>query len=107
MHDLLEKWASPAGVLIMFGGVVWGVQLNIATMNLTKELSAIDGRTNELSKELVEVSKNTIRTSVILNSISKEVDNAMNHVESHKEDAEDWKRRILINEQRLKDMEAR
>ena len=104
MNELLEKWISPAGILVLFGGVVWGVQLNVATMNLTKQMSGLSGKTDELSHEMSEIAQNNVRTSMILSALTKDIDRALEHTEEHERDSEDWKRRIMLNEQRLKDM---
>ena len=102
MNELLEKWASPAGILVLFGGIVWGVQLNVATMNLTKQMAVMDGKSEELSHEMAKISQNNVRTSMILATLTKDVEKAVNHVHDHEKESEDWKRRIMLNEERLK-----
>lgn len=100
--SLFESWVSPSGVLLLIGGVVWGVQLNVATMNLTAEMVTQQSRLEKLEDEAEDTQENLLRTTLILEGMEIRMINALEHVENHNKESEDWKRRIVVLEEMQK-----
>lgn len=60
-----ERWFNPTTVMAIIGAMVWGIQLNFAVMQNTKDL----GKASQLQQNMVEVvqkiSQQQIRITVI------------------------------------------
>ena len=98
MSQMLSAWASPAGVLLLLGGIVWGVQLNVATMRLSQDYSQIAAVQAKQGAEINEVSRNLLRATLLLQGMEMRVNEAVQTVKEHNVESEDWKRRISILE---------
>jgi hypothetical protein len=95
---LVENWVSPSGVLLVIGGVIWGVQLNVATMNLTAEITTQQDRISRLEQDAEHTHENLLRTTLVLEAMEIRMIEALEHVENHNTESEDWKRRIVVLE---------
>ena len=102
IHTILEKWISPAGALLLLGGVTWGVQLNVAVLNLAKQAAVEQARAQELSTTIDDVVKNQTKLTLILENLTDEIDEVALHSEGHTKEANGWKHRIVRLEERLK-----
>lgn len=104
IKNALSNWLSPAGVLVLFGGIVWGIQLNIAVVENAKAISKLTKAVEV--EEAINVAQNETlaRTAVILDNITERLRAAEGHVVEHDRDAEQWKRRIIRNESILERM---
>ena len=63
MPEWLAEWLSPA---VVFGGIVWGVQLNYQVLALTKRQGAMESDNEKSENKVKELSEQLFRTSVIL-----------------------------------------
>lgn len=64
-----DKWINPSSMIALFGGVVWGVQLNFAVLANSDNIGQLRGRTQKV--EITDQKQNTqlARISVILENI--------------------------------------
>jgi len=102
MPDWLERWISPAGVLLLMGGIVWGVQLNVAVMQLTEAVSADKANMQTLSAQIQSISTTQARTAVILQHLEKTIEATDKHVAEHERESSTWKQRIIRLEEGVK-----
>ena len=98
----LSSWATPTGVALLLGGIVWGVQLNVATMNLNAGVVTLTERVAAVEKESEIIGDNLLRTTIVLEAMEIRMIKALEHVENHNKESEDWKRRIVILEEMLR-----
>lgn len=97
---LIEQWSGPAGFLVLFGAIVWGIQLNMAVLGLTKGEMAIAKELSEMTKAAHLSSENMIKVSVLLESLTERVEQNSSAIAKHNEEAEAWKRKISVIEDR-------
>ena len=71
---LLDKWTGPAGILIMFGAIVWGVQLNFAVLALTDELAAQRVILERNMEQSNEVTLSVAKAATLLESLTRQLD---------------------------------
>lgn len=64
-----DKWVNPTTILAVLGGIIWGIQLNIAVITHTSEIAKLE----EYYKQQTEVahahSIQIAETTVILKSL--------------------------------------
>ena len=101
--ELLLSWLTPSGLMILLGGIVWGVQLNINAMMQAKRLARLEARQDEYEQTMALISKDLVRVGLILDNLEKDIEKAVDHVEEHDKEAESWKQRIVRLEERYKD----
>jgi hypothetical protein len=103
LQELIQAWATPAGLLLLLGGITWGVQLNVSIMNLTNKVSNLAGKTDKMSTELMESTRNNLRVSMLLTQLEKDAEKALRHAEEHEKDSAEWRQRIVALEVRNRD----
>lgn len=93
-----DKWVNPTTVIALIGGIIWGVQLNMAVVQLSESMGSVRDRLEYHQQMLVELSKTNVQMATILERLEEQVkENGDNH-EEHLKDAEVWKQRILENQ---------
>lgn len=73
LDKIAESWATPTGLMVIFGCVVWGVQLNFAVMALTERVGDGASRIRANEEALVEISRNNVETAVIIEHLQDEI----------------------------------
>jgi len=73
-ETLLERWLTPSALAFVFGGVVWGVQLNFAVKQLTSEVAQADTVAHRSEQRVDRLAENILKASVILERIEKRID---------------------------------
>lgn len=100
----IRRWATPtvliAVVTAIVGGIIWGNNLTQEALDAATERGVIQARQDNMISQLHDISITNARTAIILNRISEDLDLLEQAVDDHNEEAETWKRRILLNEQR-------
>lgn len=99
---IASKWATPSGLLILFGAVAWGVQLNVAIINLTDKVSELDVKTDATLTTQAEIAANVLRATVLMGEMEKDMMAVMRHVDEHNDESEAWKQRIIRLEERMR-----
>lgn len=94
-----DKWVSPAGFLILFGAVTWGIQLNIAVLEQAKYSAQMQATVNGNSQAIKEDAQMMIRIGVLLDNLEKRVSENETHVHEHEKDSQKWKYKINQNSQ--------
>jgi len=68
-----DKFFSPAGVMILFGAIVWGIQLNFATLQNTESIGELRASQEDGIKLLYEATIKLERTAATLDSLEKRI----------------------------------
>lgn len=71
---LMEKWFTPATLTIVFGGVVWGVQLNFAVTQLVEEIGRVKASAVRAELRADTMSESLVRAAVILERVERRLD---------------------------------
>lgn len=74
MKSILDKWTGPSAMLILLGGIVWGVQLNFAVLGLTEQLAEQTQRLQDTNEEIEGNAVLMARTAAVLDSLVRQVD---------------------------------
>jgi len=106
-----DKWVNPTTVMVLFGAIVWGIQLNFAVLQNTKEIGQVAGTQQKIVEIQQTIQQNTIRLSVLIEELQKHqvrntelLEKTNKYVLDRERDAEGWKKRIEGNEQDIQNM---
>ena len=100
-QEFTSKWITPATLVIMFGAIVWGIQLNVAVMQNAKAIAALTTTLEGVKEKQAEHDLAWARAVVIQDQLLERLAINTETLNAHLGEAEDWKRRILMNEQRV------
>ena len=96
-NSIIEEWTKPAGLMVVFGLIVWGVQLNWGVIKALGD----NEKQYQVQQELVEkqgaVSQNVQKSAVLLNLLLEDFHDLERRVIDHQAEAERWKERIRQN----------
>jgi len=95
-----QAWLSPAGVLVVIGGIVWGIQLNIGYVMLAEKVAANTVSIKAISKSLEVTAINNATTSIILEAMREDIKHSSDHITKHDSESGVWKERIIKLEER-------
>ena len=68
LNQIIQKWSGPTGVVVLFGAIIWGVQLNLATLSLVEEVTIMRQQHEELKDEVNGLSSQVLRMTAVLDS---------------------------------------
>jgi len=105
--SLFDKWITPTTLITIFGGIVWGIQLNFVVLEHTKQIAAIEKESYSIEAMTHTNAQSIIRITTMLDSIERRVNQNTQHAESHEQSAEKWKRNIIQNQSRIKALESK
>jgi len=71
---LAEKWATPAGLLIVLGLVIWLVQLNANAIDNAREIGAIKAHYSAMMQNQAEMALLVHRGIALQESLFQQVD---------------------------------
>ena len=94
----MDKWVTPTTIAILFGAIVWGVQLNVLTMNLVESDAEQNEKIEKLADAVNSMSFNSTRQSLIMDATVQKLTELDAKLADHMKAAEKWKRRIIANE---------
>lgn len=72
---LINKWSGPAGVMVLLGAIVWGVQLNIGMLKLVDEIGQLKEENIQQRLDQTTLANDVVRTAAILQSVANQLDN--------------------------------
>jgi len=88
--------------MLALGVIVWGIQLNVG-YSVMKGVVAANSEQIKLNTDINREQSILInRTTLLQESLMERMKAAEQHVEEHEKSADDWKRRILLNEERIR-----
>lgn len=99
--DLLDKWIAPTGIMVLVGGIVWGIQLNVAVLNLTKDSAEQQQQLTEVTAMLSSIAKTQATSSYIMDRMEHDLEETKDQAEHHDREANNWKHRIIRLEEKL------
>lgn len=94
LKSFVDKWVTPAGMLVILGFVIWLAQLNWHALEATAKNAEQDIIQKEILAQQVEVSTNVQQTAILLSQVVEEVKNLRASHTAHQIEAEKWKERI-------------
>lgn len=97
LSEFLGRWNTPAGWMILFGAIVWGIQLNYTVIQLVDTLAEERAARLEMTNTLTEIVVTQAKTTVLIDNMMKRVERIDQHVDDHDREAEKWKDIILQN----------
>jgi len=99
------EWWKPAVttliVTTIVGVTIWLIQLNAVELLQEQRLSRLEQQAEEQSAILQTQTVTLERMLGVLGRLETRMSKAEDHVVTHERDAEQWKRKILMNEHRL------
>ena len=90
IERIVDKWLGPSGLLVLFGAVIWGVQLNLGYINLI-EWKAITDKEHRQVLIVLE------RLTASLEAVTKTARTAAEYGPKHEANAHLWKLKIESN----------
>jgi septal ring factor EnvC (AmiA/AmiB activator) len=100
-----DKWVNPTTMMVLFGAIVWGIQLNFAVLQNTKELGQVQATQQKVVVIQQEMQRQSIRLATLLETMernqernTKLLEETNKHVLEREKEAEGWKKRIEGNE---------
>ena len=76
--EFVTKWTTPSVLisllLLILGGIVWGVQLNTAILKLTEAQSADNAMIKDIREEASNTAVVLARTAAVVESVALQVD---------------------------------
>jgi len=101
-NAFIQKWITPMTVLSLFGAIAWGLQHNFLLMEHNALLIVHEREIDELKANDATVSISLAEGIVVQRQLAKALTRMEKEVAGHNIEAEQWKRKILLNEQELK-----
>ena len=101
-NEFIQKWITPLTLLTFFGAIVWGVQLNIITIQHTEAIASQQRQLHILEEDDNTTAISLAQGIIVQQQMVRALERIEKKVTRHAEEAEEWKRRIILNEQRLK-----
>lgn len=98
----VEKWITPVTLSCIVGGIIWGVQINIGVLNLTKAVTAQQIDFHELQIEHRQYELSIAKTAIIQESMLKQLSALQKAVAEHEREANRWKQRIIRNDEAIR-----
>ncbi len=73
VKDFVNKWTTPAGFLLIFGAIVWGVQLNFIVLKLVEVQAKAETKSEVLEEHVHILSVQSAETTAILANTTREL----------------------------------
>ena len=67
----VDKWHTPALYTVLLGGIIWGVQLNFAVLELTKQMAAQQQDLKDTKDEVHSMAVLIAQTVAELKAVSR------------------------------------
>jgi hypothetical protein len=102
--EFLKQWTAPTVLLslalLVFGGIVWGIQINFTLVKLVESDAAFESALDKQKEYQAADRVSMAKITLVLDRLVSEVKVNRKAIAEHNTEAEKWKRRILLNEQR-------
>lgn len=69
-----ETWVNPTTIMVLFGAIVWGVQLNFSVLQNTKEIGYLGSSQQKILQIQQDMVVQNTKTAVILERITQTQD---------------------------------
>lgn len=99
-NSWMDKWIRPSTLMAAIGAIVWGVQLNVATINQQSEIAENNSAIKQLIEHQAQIDINQAETAILLNQVAIQLKEDRQILLDHLKEAEEWKRRIILNERK-------
>jgi len=96
-----DTLVSPGMIIFIlssiFGGIVWGVQVNGWALDNRERIGRLEATQSDQAQLLQ-------RTALLLDALTERVREMKEAERVHLREAESWRQKILLNEQRIEDV---
>lgn len=93
----VDKWVTPTTVITMFGAIVWGLTLTNNQTNLIRSDELQNQQIRDLSDSVSSIMLTANRQTLLLDQVSRRMEQIVQQMREHEQEAEKWKRRIDAN----------
>lgn len=69
-----ETWLNPTSVMVLFGAIVWGVQLNFSVLQNTKDISTVATVQSKILQIQQEMSTQNTRIWLLVEKMDEDLD---------------------------------
>ena len=76
-----HRWITPASIMVLFGAVVWGVQLNLITLQSVERIAALSEQSIDLSRKVAALEAHRYEISALLASTAATLDKITDRIE--------------------------
>jgi hypothetical protein len=97
-----DKWVNPTTVLAMIGGVVWGIQLNMAVIDHTQKIGKIANTLAQQQTLLQTQSNSLARVTVILDTMERRITGTEAAIKTDAVEVGQIKGMIISNQERIR-----
>lgn len=97
-NAFVQKWVTPATVVIVFGAIVWGVQLNLLSLQHTRAIAANHTAIKAINDRLTADEFSLQKTALLLEQTAARLAEVKRAADEHNREAEKWKRQIIRNQ---------
>lgn len=73
-----ETWLNPTSVMVLFGAIVWGVQLNFSVLQNTKDIGNVTG----VQSKILEIQQEMVTQNTRIWLLVEKMDEQLNDIES-------------------------
>jgi len=98
-----DTLVSPGMIIFIlssiFGGIVWGVQVNGWALDNRERIGRLEATQSDQAQMLQ-------KTALLLDSLTERVREMKEAERVHMREAESWRQKILLNEQRINDAKS-
>lgn len=97
-NAFIQKWVTPATVVIVFGAIVWGVQLNILSLQHAQAIARNHEAVKSLDQRLTSAQFDAQKMALLLEQATQHLAAVQKSLDDHYREAEQWKRQIIRNQ---------
>lgn len=100
-----DKWMSPAGLMVVFGGLVWGIQLNFAVLTQQADIAGLKEAYDKQQQINHEHALQMTRIALLIDQVVEKVERLDRDSGKHEAESGLWKRMIENNKTRIDHLE--
>ena len=101
-NNFIDKWITPATIMVAIGAIIWGVQLNIATLQQGERIGVHDKAIDRLQKQQYQLENQMVRVSTLLDSTAKRLEVMEERAREHEREVKQMERQIIRNYETLR-----
>ena len=103
MPKWLDNFLSPAGILLLIGGITWGIQLNVTSARLLTITAENSTKINDMKDVIDKLAETQLTQTFIVEDMQEDHKEIKRMVIDHDKEAEKWKHKIIRCEDKIED----
>ena len=101
-ENFKDKWTGPTGVLALLGGIIWGIQLNVAVVDQGKDLSALTAEYKNQQLIDTKQTEQLVRVGLLLENLEKRTTANQDELKRLEREAGALREKVIINTNNLR-----